>query len=61
MVGRAQGQKSIPDKGAQATVVPIQLLHFLAIDESSILPIAIAITAVNAAPVDVNGGVLVRI
>ena len=58
--GRAFHQKSVADTGAQIVVVPLSLLHNLAIDESSIFPISTAIKAVNAAPVDIIGGVLLK-
>ena len=59
--GRAQGQKAVADTGAQVTVVPIQLLHHLAVDETTVLPIATSINAVNAAPVDIIGGLFINI
>ena len=58
--GRAPNQKAVFDTGAQVVVAPLQLLHHLAIHDSSVFPIATAIKAVNAAPVDIVGGVLLK-
>lgn len=41
-------------------VAPVQLLHHLAIPEDAVFPIATHIKAVNAAPVDIIGGVLLK-
>ena len=58
--GRAQQQKSVADTGAQVVVAPVQLLHHLAIPDSSVFPLATSINAVNSAPVDIIGGVLLK-
>ena len=58
--GRSSGQKAVFDTGAQIVVAPVQLLHHLAIPEDSVFPIATHIKAVNAAPVDIIGGVLLK-
>ena len=58
--GRSPGQKAVFDTGAQIVVVPVQLLHHLAIPEHSVFQIATSIKAVNAAPVDIIGGVLLK-
>ena len=58
--GRTNSQQAVLDTGAQVTVVPQQLLHNLAVHEPSVFPIATAIKAVNAAPVDIMGGIFLR-
>ena len=58
--GHSPGQRAVFDTGAQIVVVPVQLLHHLAIPENSVFPIATSIKAVNAAPVDIIGGVLLK-
>ena len=58
--GRASGQKSILDTGAQVTVIPVALLHTLGIMDNSVFSTATSINAVNSAPVDISGGVLLK-
>ena len=59
--GHSPHQDAVFDTGAQMVVVPIDLLHKLKVKPDSIFPILSGLNTVTAAPVDLVGGILIRI
>ena len=58
---RVENQKAVCDTGAQVTVSPLQLLHSLGVKSDSIFSISTSINSVNSAPVDIVGGIFLKI
>ena len=59
--GHSPSQDAVFDTGAQMVVVPVDLLNKLKVKAESIFPIASGLNTVTAAPVDLIGGILIRI
>ena len=59
--GHSSKRDSVPDSGAELTVLPHSTLHTMSIKEDSTFPIMTQVTGANSSPIMVEGAILVTL